>query len=136
MVASGQSDTVTIADDELLEHYLGYTGDALSQLDGILATLTEGDTAGEKGEALHAIAHNIKGMGSSFGFPMMTNIGALMCSYLRALDTDETLAKDVVEAHVKAMHVVLDSRITGDGDETGAKLLARLEELIATSGAA
>ena len=138
MVTTGQQGTVLVADDELLEHYLAYTGDALKQLDALLPTLEDASEPSDnaaKIEGLHSIAHNIKGMGTSFGFPLMTNVGALLCSYLRALDASEPAAYEVVSGHLKAMHVVLDNRIIGDGEEVGAKLLARLEQLISETGA-
>ncbi|MGF1607384.1 MAG: Hpt domain-containing protein [Rhodothalassiaceae bacterium] len=68
----------------LREKYLDWTGEALDQMHGMVTGLEEtvpGEDARLTG--IFEIAHNLKGMGSSFGFPAMSDLGHLMCLYLR-----------------------------------------------------
>jgi hypothetical protein len=80
-------------------------------------------------DELHAMMHNIKGQGTSFGYPLVTRIGQSLCRLVapgRALDA---AGMKVAQAHLEALMLVLDQRIAGSGDELGDRLARRLEGL-------
>lgn len=125
----GDESILVQEDDELMVHYLSYTEKSVEELHALVERLRgDGDPA-TLNEEMHAIAHNIKGMGSSFGFPLMTQVGSTLASYLRPLG-DKKADIDVLGAHLKAMNTILDNRILGDGGEVGEKLISRLDEMI------
>lgn len=113
--------------DELMDHYLAYTEKTVAELHALAARLTSDDNAAALGEEMHALAHNIRGMGSSFGFPLMTRVGTTLCTYLRALDEDQPAEAEVVTAHLKAMDTILENRILGEGGAEGKALIALLD---------
>ncbi|MCK5575635.1 MAG: Hpt domain-containing protein [Sphingomonadales bacterium] len=116
--------------DELVEQYMSWTVDSVDRLLGLLDTYDENDPEPQKWrDEVFGIAHDVKGMGSSFGFPLMTQIGTTLCHYLKNHPKDIPASKSVVEAHAKAMKVVLDNVITGDGGEKGVALTSRLTEI-------
>ena len=118
------------APDELVEQYISWTGESLSRLFELLDAYSDDDGQAQKWrDDVYAIAHDVKGMGSSFGFPLMTDIGTTLCHYLKNLPAGIVASKPVVEAHAKAMRVVLDNAITGDGGEKGALLKTRLSDI-------
>ena len=120
--------------DELVEHYLSWTNESVTRLLGLVDAYDIDDPAPQKWrDDVFAIAHDIKGMGASFGFPLMTEIGTTLCHYLKTYPKDIPASKPVVEAHTKAMKVVLDNSITGNGGEKGAALTARLAEITKTA---
>ena len=85
----------------------------------------------EQLDLLYASMHNIKGQGSSFGYPLVTRLGQSLCRLIapgRALD-DAGLK--IAQAHLDALKLVLDQKIAGKGGEVGEKLAARLESLTA-----
>jgi hypothetical protein len=87
----------------------------------------------EQLDHLYAAMHNIKGQGTSFGYPLVTRIGQSLCRLVapgRALD-EAGLA--VAQAHLDALKLVLAQKIAGKGGEVGDKLAARLESLTAGS---
>lgn len=67
-------------------------------------------------------AHDIKGQGSTFGYPLMTDVGSFICEYLRHkenfADQDITLMHDMV----KLMHTILSEGLTGDGGDMGQSI--------------
>lgn len=81
-------------------------------------------------QALYTVAHNIKGQGTSFGFPLMTRLGDSLCRLTRnkrpVADSDLT----VIQAHLDAMRLVLAQNIRGDGGVLGDKLAQRLEGMV------
>lgn len=85
-------------------------------------------------DELHSIAHNIKGQGGSFGYDLVTDIGASFCAYLRASPRMAQNELAIISMHIRVLKNVSDNNITGDGGETGARLLEKLHQL--TSGAA
>jgi hypothetical protein len=81
-------------------------------------------------QALYAIAHNIKGQGSSFGFPLMTRLGDSLCRLTRFKRPFPDSDLNVIQAHLDAMRLVLAQGIRGDGGELGNKLAQRLEAMV------
>lgn len=75
------------------------------------------------------IVHNIKGQGGSFGYQLVTRIGASLCDYLRHGDRRDDASLAVIDAHLSALQFVLDRRIKGMGGALGAKLVAKLAGL-------
>lgn len=85
---------------------------------------------------LHGLAHNVAGQGGTFGFPLVSRIGASLCRLLRERDRLAEGALDIVAAHIGAIALVLDHRIAGDGGALGEAMAAQLEKLADACGAA
>jgi hypothetical protein len=84
---------------------------------------------------IYGIAHNLKGQGSSFGYPLITRIGQSLCLLTRH-DRDFSDADlGVVQAHLDAIRLILTKDIKGDGGEIGDKLATRLESLTSQANA-
>lgn len=81
-------------------------------------------------QALYAVAHNIKGQGTSFGYPLMTRLGESLCHLTRPKRAIADRDLDVVLAHLDAMRLVLVQNIGGDGGALGDKLAQRLEAMV------
>lgn len=117
--------------DELLDSYLTYTDDCLEKLEKLQNTLvSEEAEVPQLRNDFYAIFHDIKGMGGSFNYPLMTSAGTSICRYLRLLGEKSPLDSEIIEAHVKAMRAILNNNITGTGDDTGTQLINRLNELV------
>ena len=84
---------------------------------------------------IYGIAHNIKGQGTSFGYPLMTQIGQSLCVFTRPAHEQAGRAFDdrelgVIQSHLDAMRLILTKEIRGDGGDTGRKLAQRLEAMV------
>lgn len=126
---TGSESVLVQEDDELMVHYLDYTEKSVAELHALVERIETDDNPAALNEEMHAIAHNIKGMGSSFGFPLMTRVGSTLCTYLRPRD-DNRASVDIVSAHLKAMETILNNRILGEGGAEGEALICRLDEII------
>ncbi|SDE61374.1 MULTISPECIES: hypothetical protein [Kordiimonas] len=117
-------------DEELVGQFLEWTGNAVVEMRGIVDAMPERDAAeGETASRLYDLSHNIKGMGSSFDFNLMTTVGTSLCVYIKKLEGE--MSRRVVDAHVRAFEVILANKIKGDGGEKGAALESRLTTIIA-----
>ena len=79
---------------------------------------------------LYNIAHNIKGQGGSFGYPLVTRIGDSLCSLVRRERPFTDADLGIVQAHLDALRLILTKDIKGDGGEAGPKIAARLENMV------
>jgi hypothetical protein len=78
---------------------------------------------------IYGIAHNLKGQGSSFGYPLITRIGQSLCQLTRPDRNFSDSDLGIVQAHLDAIRLILAKEIKGDGGDIGSKLAARLEAL-------
>ncbi len=83
------------------------------------------------GEVFH-ISHDIKGQGGTFHYNLITLIGNQLCRFVEKLDNDKigSLELEAINVHIASMKVIIDQKITGDGDEVGEQLLSGLEKVI------
>jgi len=111
-----------------------YAPNTLADLDrcGVfLNTAREGlDQRAAAVKSLYGIAHNIKGQGSSFGYPLVTRIGHSLCTLTRQDRAFSDADLGIIQAHLDAIRLILTKEIKGEGGEAGAKLAARLETMV------
>ena len=131
-MSGGESGDFSYADDpELVEQFVSWTSDAVNELKEIVNGLSDTELkSDEKAVRIYDLTHNIKGMGGSFNFPLMTNAGGSLCAYIKGLPDNKALSKKVVDAHVRVFEVVLEHKIQGDGGEKGRALESRLATLV------
>ena len=61
----------------------------------------------------------------------LTIIGNYLCRYIEGLEGKaDANAVDVIEVHFNALKVVISQKLTGNGGETGDKLLTGLEMVV------
>ncbi|NVJ97585.1 MAG: Hpt domain-containing protein [Alphaproteobacteria bacterium] len=82
-------------------------------------------------EAINHIAHDMKGQGGTFGYPLITTIADSLYgfTYSREGITDNQV--ELVKAHLDAMRAVIRGRVSGNGGEIGEKLIEGLNQAIA-----
>jgi len=102
---------------------LGEMQDALGQL-----RRPGGDRLGGV-QALYRLAHDMKGQGGTFGYPLLTQLGEAIC----LLTADRTDAGEgewaVLAPHLAAVRHVIADRLEGDGGAAGDRLLRDLRTL-------
>jgi hypothetical protein len=126
-MASDLGDFSYADDEELVAQFLSWTGDAVTELRSLTDSL-DSDNAGAA-DRIYDLCHNIKGMGASFNYGLMTETGTSLCRYIK--HHEGALSRRVVDAHVRIFEVVLTNKITGDGGDKGRALLTRLTDIIA-----
>jgi chemotaxis protein histidine kinase CheA len=111
-----------------------YAPNTIADIDGCAALLkTAREVPAQRAAAvkdLYNIAHNIKGQGGSFGYPLVTRIGHSLCTLVRQERDFADADLNVMQAHLDALRLILAKEIKGEGGEVGAKLAARLENMV------
>lgn len=82
------------------------------------------------------IAHDMKGQGGSFGYPLITTISKQLCRFIEKVEGGalEDADIEVVSLHVDALQVVIRQKMTKADSDQAQALLKGLELVIAKIG--
>lgn len=111
---------------EMAEQYVGWVTADLARLEAAVASIDPNNPAAGL-KATHAVAHDIKGQGSTFNYQMITEIGALLCQYLKACGASGQYDPAVIDAHLRALRAILANKVQGDAGPLGQQILANLK---------
>jgi hypothetical protein len=80
-------------------------------------------------------AHDIQGLGSTFGYSLITEIAFLLCRITKEIRLRLENGEDVpprtheaIEAHIRALEMAIGADIEGDGGDVGRRLLDGLRK--------
>lgn len=90
----------------------------------------EGYTA-ETAENLYFRAHDLKGLGTTYEFPLVTRIAASLCRILHDPDTRLSTPVSLLEAHIEAVGKAVRGEIRTDADPAGCAMAENLEAQVA-----
>jgi hypothetical protein len=81
-------------------------------------------------EKIHRIAHDMRGQGGTFNYPLMTDFSDSLYHFTgpNAGMTDNHV--EIIKAHIDSMRVVINQRLQGDGGPSGQALKAGLQKAI------
>ncbi|MBL4789317.1 MAG: Hpt domain-containing protein [Kordiimonadaceae bacterium] len=83
-------------------------------------------------EAINHIAHDMKGQGGTFGYPLITNFADTLYGFTDTRSDDEITDRQIelVKSHLDAMRAVIRGRVSGGGGEIGKSLTVSLNKAI------
>jgi hypothetical protein len=121
------------------EGFSDWIQDDIDDLEAARLRLSQGDDPECALVDLYRIALDLKGQGSSFGYDVVSAVGASLTDFLapirEANGTLSPLQLDVVTAHVGAIRAVLSEGLKDDGGATGQALLNGLARIVAKAHA-
>jgi hypothetical protein len=88
------------------------------------------DTRPEHYKEVHRIAHDMKGQGGTFGYPMVSTIAE---SLYRTTSTEARYTDaevEIVKAHIDSIRIILNSRTKDPDSETGTRVQRVLDSVI------
>lgn len=112
--------------------YLEAVGEDLSRLHAAYEAALK-DEVGRvtRIQELYAIVQTIKGQGSSFGYPLISNVGAQLARFLEDCGDNLTDAQmEGVKVHVETLRLIMQQKMEGDGGPMGQKIVAGLALVI------
>jgi hypothetical protein len=88
--------------------------------------------------ALFVAAHDLKGMGATYGYPLITQIAASLCRLIETEAGKQAARANpgLVCAHVDAVRAALRGQIASDQHPVGKAVLLTLETQVAALGIA
>ena len=110
--------------------------DEIKKLDAARAAVQANGYTPETSEGLYLRAHDLKGLGSTYEFPLITRIAASLC---KLIDTPERRAQAslfLIDSHIDAIKACVRDDIRNDSHPTGRALAEELERRVAESQSA
>ena len=104
--------------------------DELTKLDAARERVRGEGYNADTAETLYFRAHDLKGLGSTYGYPVVTRIAACMC---RLTDDPATRLKAplfLIDAHIDAIKAAVRSGIREEDHPTAKVLLGELEKQV------
>ncbi|MDD9927750.1 MAG: Hpt domain-containing protein [Rhodospirillaceae bacterium] len=123
------------AEEVVQQHAEKYIERAQDQIDALVEVVQEAEAeTGDKAALFEKIflqAHDIRGLGSTFGYTLVTNIAASLCNFVEAVDNYDEDVMEVLNAHVDALRGMIGTDVKGDGGPIGREILDGLMQAVA-----
>ncbi|HEX3699847.1 MAG TPA: Hpt domain-containing protein [Phenylobacterium sp.] len=94
---------------------------------------TDGATA-ETMEHLYLRAHDLKGLGTTYGYQLITRVAASLCRLIDEKDKRLGAPMALVDAHIDAIKASVRENMTSDEHPVGAALIQELERKVKDAG--
>lgn len=107
---------------------------AIAEVEKMYRLFREGSDVKDKrqkhAQEIFRIAHDLRGQGTTFEYPLVTRISGSVCTFIEGRRKQGTLDADdfeVICVHLDALNAVLALRVIGDGGPTGREIGDGLE---------
>src|SRR5687767_14176426 len=104
-----------------------WLNDEIAKLENARQAIRDAGQTTETMESLYLRAHDLKGLGATYGFPLITKIAGLLCRQIddkaKRLDVPMTL----IDAHIDAIKTAARDDIKTEDHPIGQALLQDLE---------
>jgi len=125
-------DLLTQAEDMISNmetDYADWVADSVKTLrDALNRAIEDPEGAEEHLARIHEIALELRGQGSMFGYPLMTQFGKSLYEFSHRDMTVTPQLLDLIKAHTDLINVVIHQRMKGDGGAVGKDLMNSLDE--------
>jgi hypothetical protein len=110
--------------------YLDWVNDDIQRLEHALSEIEDGaDLESEAAKSFRVCIHELRGMGGTFEYDLVTSIGDQMYRIIHnceAIDAGRVMA---LRVHLNAIKVVMAEKLTGDGGDRGREVFAGLQQV-------
>lgn len=103
----------------------------ITRLGDAMATVHAAGRSEASMEALYHRAHDLKGLGATYGYPIISQIAGTLCRLIDTAEKRQTSPLPLVEVHVEAIKAAARNKITTDEDAIGKALVQELEAKVA-----
>jgi len=101
--------------------------DELNKLDAARARIRTDGLTVETAEVLYLRAHDLKGLGATYEFPIVTRIAGSLCKLIDDPDKRLDAPMVLIDAHIDAIKAAVRGDIRDDSHPVGRKLAEELE---------
>lgn len=109
--------------------------DEVAKLEGARQRVRDEGVSAETMEFLYLRAHDLKGLGTTYEFPIITRIGASLCKLIDDKEKRLSVSIALVDAHIDAIKAAVRDEIKTDDHPVGRVLVEELERRVAEAAA-
>ena len=119
--------------DRLAAEYPRHAGRDVADLDRHAEKMdSDRDNRKAHYDEILRIAHDMRGQGALFGYPLMTRYAGSLCRATRLLEAHDYAILNIVRTHIAAMQAILGTGVMGAGDRSALEIAVGLEMLVST----
>jgi len=119
----------------LASNFSQWLADEITKLEAARQTVrTQGITV-ESMENLYLRAHDLKGLGTTYGYQLITRIAGSLCRMIDDKEKRATTPLELVDAHIDAIKAAVRDDIKSDEHPIGRVLVEELERRVKAMGA-
>jgi hypothetical protein len=116
-------------------NFAQWLDDEVSKLEAARQTVRSQGLTQENMESLYLRAHDLKGLGATYGFPLITRIAGLLCRLIDDKSKRLEAPMALVDAHIDAIKAAVRDDIKNEDHPVGRALVQELEGRISEFGA-
>ena len=102
--------------------------EALHRLKIAAAGIADAPSATERLREIYVTAHDLSGLGTSFGYPFVTEIAGALRNLVQSAKSSPQLVA-VIDAHLAALSGVIANNVKGDSDPVTRTVIEQLQRL-------
>ena len=114
-------------------NFAQWLSEEVIKLDAARQLVRDAGVTAETMETLYLRAHDLKGLGTTYEFPLITRIGASLCRLIDDKDKRLTVSLPLVDAHIDAIKAAVRDSIKTDDHPVGRILIEELERKVAAA---
>ncbi len=107
-----------------------WLNDEIAKLEAARAEVPASGLDAQTGETLYMRAHDLKGLGGTYEFPIVTRLAGSLCLLLDDVDKRTSAPLFLVDAHINAIKAAVRDNIRDDSNPVGRALAEALEEKV------
>ena len=116
-------------------NFAQWLNDELAKLEAARQTVRSDGVTAETMESLYLRAHDLKGLGTTYGFPLITRIAGLLCRLIDDKAKRLTAPMPLIDAHIDAIKAAVRDDIKDETHPVGQALVRELEGRVREQGA-
>ena len=116
-------------------NFTQWLNDEIAKLEAARQTVRAEGITDENMESLYLRAHDLKGLGATYGFPLITRIAGLLCRLIDDKSKRHQAPMGLIDAHIDAIKAAARDDIKSEDHPIGKVLVQELEGRIKEFGA-
>lgn len=112
--------------EAVAKEFEGMLGEELDEIDVLMAAYKANPNQANL-DPLFGRIHNLRGQGTTLGYPLITRIGTSFCRYIIDHEPSKQVKAALIEQHLQALRIVLKERTESDGDAVSKQVAEALE---------
>ena len=108
--------------------------DEITKLEGARQQVKVAGVSAETMENLYLRAHDLKGLGTTYGYQLITRIAASLCRLIDEKDKRLGSPMGLVDAHIDAIKAAVREGMKADDHPLGSALVTELERRVKEAG--
>lgn len=114
----------------LSSNFTQWLNDEIAKLEAARQTVRAQGMTAETMENLYLRAHDLKGLGTTYGYQLITRIAGSLCRLIDDKEKRAGVALDLVDAHIDAIKAAVRDDIKSDEHPVGSALVEELERRV------